>query len=265
VSADARGELVLSRGSKSVDHSTPFADRWGGWYVTGTSGKQDHQGNRIVGGWPWAAARGDAEGANVTDLAPYFTVANYPAPHSDLVALMVLEHQNEAHNRITRAGLLTRLALHEQLALNKAFGEPPGTRTASITRRIHSACEPLVKYLLFCEESELTEPIAGTSAFADEFAARGPFDARKRTLREFDRTTRLFRYPLSYTIYSKHFDALPTEAKERVYRRLWEVLTGQDTSDEFAHLTADGRRAALEILRETKPDLPAYWTADPAK
>jgi hypothetical protein len=37
------------------------------------------------------------------------------------------------------------------------------------------------------------------------------------------------------------------------------VLSGQDQSDRFAHLSADDRSAILEILRETMPDLPQYW------
>ena len=113
VSADSSGEMVLTRGTKRVDHTTPFADRWGGWYVTGTSGKQTHQGNQIVGGWSWAEKDNQPAGSNIVDLKPYFTAATYLSPHSDLVALMVLEHQGEAHNRLNRAGFLTRLAQHE--------------------------------------------------------------------------------------------------------------------------------------------------------
>lgn len=259
VSPDSGGELVLSRGSKRVDHSTPFEDRWGGWYVTGTSGKQGHLGNQIVGGWSWADDDKQPDPSNVTDLRPYFTVANYPTPHSDLIALMVLEHQGEAHNRITRAGMRVRQALFEQAALNKALGDPADKRRESITRRIEWACEPVVQYLLFSEEAKLTEPIRGTSDFAKEFAARGPFDAQKRSLREFDLKTRMFRYPMSYTIYSRLFDGLPPEAKDRIYLRLHEVLTGKDESKPFAHLSKDDRAAVLAILRETKPDLPAYW------
>ena len=99
----------------------------------------------------------------------------------------------------------------------------------------------------------------GTSNFAKEFAARGPFDSRGRSLREFDLKTRMFRYPMSYTIYTKAFDGLPAEAKDRVYLRLWEVLSGKDDSKEFAHLSSMDRKSILEILRETKSDLPTYW------
>ena len=256
---DSRGDFVLARGTKRVDHSTPLEDRWGGWYVTGTSGKQMHMGNTIAGGWPWADEGKQPPSENIIDLKPYFTVANHPTPHSDLVALMVLEHQGEVQNRLSRANFQTRLALHEQDELNKAFKEPANTRSESITKRIHWACEPAVQYLLFCEEAKLTEPVAGTSEFAKEFAARGPFDSKKRSLREFDLKTRMFRYPLSYLIFTKQFDALHPEAQARIYLRLWEVLTGKDASKEFTHLTADDRRAVLEILRETKADLPDYW------
>ena len=256
VSADRTGELVLSRGSKRVDHATPFADRWGGWYVTGTSGKQAHQGNHVVGGHG-AAGR---DGTNITDLRPYFTAGDYLTPHSDLVALMVLEHQGEAHNRLTRANFLTRQALAEAAEMNAALGRPAGELSESIRRRIDRACEPAVEYLLFAEEAPLTEPVAGTSGFAVEFTTRGPFDRQGRSLRQFDLKTRMFKYPLSYVVYSKLFDGLPPEAKDRVYRRLWEVLTGKDRSKPFAHLSDADRRACLDILRETKPGLPAYWT-----
>ncbi len=256
VSPDRTGELLLMRGSKRVDHTTPFPDRWGGWYVTGTSGRQIHMGNKVFD----KTSEPDLnDGTNVTDLKSLFTVGNYLTPHSDLVALMVLDHQGEGHNRIARANLLTRLALTEQTELNKAFGRPPDERSESITRRIHGACEPLVQYLLFSGEAPLEEAIAGTSAFAKEFTARGPFDSKRRSLREFDVRTRLFRYPLSYLIYTRAFDGLPDEARDRVYLRLWEVLTGKDTSKPFAHLSPQDRRAVLEIVRETKTGLPGYW------
>ena len=64
-----------------------------------------------------------------------------------------------------------------------------------------------------------------------------------------------------YLSYSDAFDALPAQVKSRVYRRLWEVLTGEDASEEFARLSADDRQNILAILRDTKQDLPDYWHA----
>ena len=116
----------------------------------------------------------------------------------------------------------------------------------------------MVKYMLFADEAPLTAPVTGVSTFTMTFPQRGPRDKQGRSLRDFDLKTRLFRYPLSYMIYSAAFDALPDMARERVYRRIFEVLTGKDQSKTFARLSAENRRAALEILRETKPNLPAY-------
>ncbi|MFO0935850.1 MAG: hypothetical protein U0798_04945 [Gemmataceae bacterium] len=259
---DRAGDPVLSKGTKRVDHSTPLEDRWGGWYVTGTSGKQTHQGNQIVGGWSWADADRQPASENITDLKPYFTIGNYLSPHSDIVALMVLEHQGEMYNRLTRANFQTRIALFEQEELNKAFNEPMKNRSEGITKRIHWACEPVVQFMLFSEETKLTEPVVGTSGFTEEFAARGPFDSKKRSLRQFDLKTRMFRYPMSYMIYSSLFEGLPAEAKARIYQRLWEVLSGKDQSKEFAHLTKADRENIIAILRETKKDLPDYWKKD---
>ena len=71
----------------------------------------------------------------------------------------------------------------------------------------------------------------------------------------------MFKYPCSYLIYSPSFAALPTEVRDYVLRRMWEVLTGKDTSEKFAHLSPADRDAVLEILRDTLPDLPDYWRA----
>ena len=104
----------------------------------------------------------------------------------------------------------------------------------------------------------MTEPITGTTAFASEFSARGPRDSRGRSLHQLDLKTRLLRYPLSYLVYSASFDALPQNGKSYIYRRLWEVLSGKDTSAPFQHLSQDDRKAVLEILQETKPDFAAF-------
>jgi hypothetical protein len=106
-----------------------------------------------------------------------------------------------------------------------------------------------------CEEAPLEGPIVGTSGFEKEFAALGPRDGEGRSLRDFDLRKRLFRYPLSYLIYSEAFAALPAEAAVYVRRRFQEILSGDDQSPGFAHLSSDDRRAILEIVRETKPDL----------
>src|SRR5262249_50983397 len=151
-----------------------------------------------------------------------------------------------------------KLALQYAKEMNKAFSEPEGTISEGTARRFDGPSEAIVKYMLFVDEAELTGRIDGTSSFAADFAARGPRDDQARSLRDFDRATRLFKYPCSYLIYSRAFDALPAPIKDRVYRRLWEVLTGRDSSPAFARRTPEERRAILQILLATKADLPAY-------
>jgi hypothetical protein len=172
---------------------------------------------------------------------------------------MVLEHQAEMHNRITRANFQTRLALYEEAEINKVLGKPAGQHSDSTLSRIKGVGDPLVEYLLFSEEARLTGKIQGTSDFAREFMRRGPHDRKGRSLRDLDLTRRLFKYPCSYLIYTEAFDRLPGPVKDYVLRRLWDVLSGKDRSKAFAHLSGADRRAILEILMATKRNLPAYW------
>src|SRR5690606_18936963 len=150
------------------------------------------------------------------------------------------------------ASFQAREALHAEAQLNRELGEPPTHRWDSTTVRLRSACDALVKYLLFSDEAKLEEPLAGTSNFAEEFASHGPRDPQGRSLRDLDLHRRLFRYPCSYLIYSPSFAALPTEMKDLTYQRLWNVLTGADTSPAFAHLSEDDRLAIRQILVATK-------------
>ena len=101
--------------------------------------------------------------------------------------------------------------------------------------------------------------MAGASSFTKTFPARGPRDKQGRSLRDFDLQTRLFRYPLSYMIYDAAFDALPDIARDRVYRKLFDALTGKESSGKYARLSEADRQAILEILRDTKSALPGYW------
>jgi hypothetical protein len=249
---DSSGMPILSAGSFRTNPSSPLKERWGGWYVTGTSGAQVHMGNVT------SADKNDPEttdfhaGRNLTDLSSKLDTSAYLSPHSDIVALMTLEHQTFVHNLITRASMLTRITMHDAVELNKALGRPRDFRSDSTISRINNAVEPLVKGMLFCDEAKLTDQIQGTSGFAKEFTAQGPRDSKGRSLRDWDLKSRMYKYPLSYLIYSKSFDDLPAEAKERFYQRLGEVLSGKDQSKEFAHLTPADRTTIKEILLATK-------------
>jgi hypothetical protein len=258
---DAGGQPILSAGSYSVDHSTPLEQRWGGWYVTGTHGSQTHMGNLIIRGQAVPRPFENPQGQNVTRLNDRLAVDKYLSPHSDIVALMVLEHQVLVQNRFTKANYAARQALQYDADMRRARGDPLGKPMESVTRRIQSAGDDLVEALLLVDEAKLTEPVRGTSDFANAFSPRGPRDPQGRSLRDLDLRRRLFKYPCSFLIYSRAFDGLPGEMKDYVWQRLWDVLS-KSNEVKFEHLSPEDRRAIIEILRATKPDLPAYWVAN---
>ena len=259
VYADRSGQPIFSAGSHRVDDSTPLARRWGGWYVTGSHGDAAHLGNLTYAKRPAGEGPDDTAGLNLTDLAGRVDTGRYLVPHSDLVALAVLVHQTTAHNVITKASFDARAALHREAALNRELGEPDGKRWPSTDTVLDAAARSLVECFLFRGAAPLEAPIAGTSAFAAEFAVRGRRDPAGRSLRDLDLRTRLFRYPCSFLVCSASFDALPGEVKDRFWRRMDAVLTARGAADDFAHLSLAERAAIREILAATKPDAPAAW------
>jgi hypothetical protein len=260
VFTDRGGEAILSMGTSRVDQTTSLDRRWGGWYVTGTHGKQTHLGNLIVRDRDEREAIAkNPDGQNITNLTRFLDTSRYLTKHSDIVALMVLEHQAEAQNLIARASIQTKLAQHDQELINKELGRAPDSYSETADRRIRSVGDALVRYLLFHQEATLTDKIEGTSTFAADFVKNGPRDKKGRSLREFDLERRLFKYPCSYLIYSEPFEAMPKAMKDYVYRQMHDILTERHYGGGFGHLSAGDRRAILEILRDTKKDLPDYW------
>jgi hypothetical protein len=261
VYAGRTGRPFYGSGTFTTDHRSPFKQRWGGWYVSGTHGSHRHMGNVTVTDAKQPEQLDTERGANLADLIQLFDVSPYLSSESDIVALMVLEHQTQMQNLITRAGFETRAAMHYDEVMNRAMDRPLDQRSDSTSRRIAAVTNKLVDYMLFVDEFQLQDPVRGTSRFAEEFTARGPFDNSGRTLRELELTRRLMKFPCSYLIYSEPFDHLPAPAKECVYRRLFDALTQSEPEPRFVHLTDADRKAILEILRETKTDLPDYWRA----
>jgi len=234
---------------------SPLKDRWGGWYVTGTSGQQLHMGNEVVQDPEHPEVLNRAAGANVLDLSSRFDTSAYLSGSSDIVAHLVLAHQTQMHNLITLTNYQARIALHSETAKSKPISALPD----EVRQQYQRPADELVRYMLFTNEAPLDEPIKGNAGFAEQFAALGPRDARGRSLRDFDLHKRIFKYPCSYLIYSESFDSLPEPAKSYVYHRIFEVLTGQEQGTEFATLSSADRRAILEILLATKPSLPDEW------
>jgi hypothetical protein len=159
-------------------------------------------------------------GQTLASLTGRFPAHQTLRPTSDIVALMTLEHQS---GFINRAG-----------ALN---ADPSD-----------AALDALADYMTFADEVALPVAVRGDSGFAAEFAARGPRDSQGRSLRDFDLKTRLFRYPLSYMIYSGAFDALKPQIKAKLWRKLYDTLE-----------TRPGGNDAVAIAAATRPGLPDYW------
>tara|TARA_R110002095_G_scaffold78862_1_gene67798 strand:- start:1101 stop:2435 length:1335 start_codon:yes stop_codon:yes gene_type:complete len=253
------GMPVFREGTYRSDQSSPFPERWGGWYVSGTHGKMRHMGNLIFRKGDSSSNLNRDRGANAVDLERWFDTSAYLGPHSDIVSLMVLEHQVKMHNLITRAQFEGRITERDAEVMNKMLERDASFQSDSTKRRFESSANRLVDYMLFTDELVLEDQIRGASSFEKDFPLSGPRDRRGRSLRDFNLERRLFKYPCSYLIYSESFDALPRPILDFVYRRLWEILSGKDDSKEYAHLSAEDRRAVLEILIETKSGLPDYW------
>jgi len=228
-----------------TDHRTPIDQRWGGWYVTGNS--EPHLGNSIAPDREHPTDLDTKGNSNVLSLEGRFDTSKYLVPTSDIVALMTLEHQTRAINLITSVSAQARSLLKK------------GPLSAAVKTKLDAAIEEIVMALMFADEAELHEPVKGVSTFTQSFPQRGPRDKQGRSLRDFDLRKRMFRYPLSYMIYSEIFDNMEPSVQQRVYQRIYEILSGKDTSAKYARLSAGDRSSILAILRDTKSNLPEYF------
>jgi hypothetical protein len=256
-SSGVPGMLVRSARQFSVTHRVPFEKRWGGWYVTGQHGSLHHLGNtdlqHLYDDPPPSGT------SNWPSLDSKFDTSGYPTKYSDIVALTVFEHQMHMMNLLTRIGWEARVDEYRARVQLQARG--PGDDPSDKTVPMDDAAKEVVDYMLFVDEAPIPQPIRGSTTFAERFADRGPRDSRGRSLRQLDLNRRLLLYPCSYMIYSRQFEQLPTAAKSAIYRRLWRVLSGQERGEPYARLARADRTAIVEILRDTKPDLPRYFTS----
>jgi hypothetical protein len=185
------------------------------------------------GGWYVTGRTGNLAhlGVTLASLDSLDIGKKYLSPYSDAAALLVFDHQMAMLNRIIR--------IHN----------------------LHSAraVEDFVNYLLFMDESPLRNKIVSTSGFAQYFAEEGIRDKKGRSLRDLDLERRLLRYPCSYMIYSPAFDSLDTAIKAAIYTQMWQVLSGKSQGPKYSKLTTSDRRAIVEILQDTKPELRPYF------
>jgi len=219
---DTAGELVSHEAWILTSQATPLRSRWGGWYVTGQHGAQVHLGNIVIRDPQDLQDLEALRVGNIGDVNALFDASRYPRSTSDIVALMVLEHQVDVQNLLSR------------LRYESMTDKPLGTHV-----------DALVDAMLMRDSAALAEPVTGDPVYQAYFESLGPFDPAGRTLRRLDLETRLFEFPLSYLIYSEAFQALPEGAKQAVYRRMRELLqTGAVPNSD----------AIIDILQATLPE-----------
>ena len=237
------GNVISQLGNTDVDHRTPHPDRWGGWFVTSAGepapySQRAHEGNITF------SATGNTSNqifVDWMDSAPQSR--GYLSPESDIVALLVFDHQVRAINLMTRLNWEGRVAGAD--ALSRGDIGP-----------LRELTNELADYLLFVGEMPPSVPLIPLKRFAERLEAKTPKDRTGRSFGQLDVTSRLLQYPCSYMVYSAAFDALPPAVKQAIYHRMIAQLSSSGPRSALPRLGADERRAILEILRDTKPDFP---------
>lgn len=258
---DRRGQPVFRMGTHITEARSPLAERFGGWYVTGTMGDpaaakdtdvpaMTHMGNAWVTAPQQREILDTSRAANVTDLSPFLSTKPYLTPHSDVLALLVLQHQVYVHNVLTAANHAGLLTQRDAEIMNTALERDPGYRSESTERRYRSAADKVVAALLMKDDLTWTQRVSGTSDFRSHFEARGPFDDQGRSLRQFDTHRRLFRYPCSFLIYSAPFQQLHPEVRTLVLNQITEILNGA-AHEGYDYLSTEDRSNVLHILQAT--------------
>jgi hypothetical protein len=227
------GSVMGHAGTNDVDHQTPHPDRWGGWFVTSEDAAPPYQQMAHRGNITFSGKGNTSNQVFVDWLNSAPETRGYLSPSSDIVGLLLFDHQVHAIN------LMTKLAFESRAS-------SPGVDRLAIE---------LADYFLLAGEAPPLAPLTPRPGFAASLESKFPKDRRGRSLAQLDMETRLLRYPGSYMIYADAFDALPAPVKETVYRRMIDQLSASDPRATRAQL--DDRQAVLEILRETKADFPA--------
>ena len=258
---DANGEPLSGSGSSNIAPSTPLAERWGGWYVTGTKAPFEHRGN-LTG-----KKMDDFEGPsaqptrNLLSLEGVVDTRRYLLKTSDVVPLLMHDHQVHVHNVLSTANQDARIALHRWPAMREILGLPANAPPqGSCVVVFDSQAEKVLDALLCRDEAAWpAEGIHGDGVFAPAYAKTRKPDTKGRSLRDLDLQTRLFRYRCSPLIYSESFTSLPKQLHDIVLLRLSSGLRAFPPSPSFGHLPDDERAAIHEILSATLPNLPAGW------
>jgi hypothetical protein len=240
---DENGQSLLALGSTLVTHDTPIAERWGGYYVTGSIALP-HLGNRTY----VEGQNTEPVLANMNDLSSKFDVSKYPCATSDIVALMVLEHQCQAHNLLTAA----KMNYDRARFLSKSIDPSGDPDEGSAGRVAEQAAQRIVDWFLFQGEAELGDDgVSGSDAFQQAFSAAVPRGKSGDSLADFQLNSRLFKNRCSFMIYSPAYRTLPDSVKSRVVAKLKTVFDANDSNDAYPEIKLSERRRTAQILRDT--------------
>jgi hypothetical protein len=237
------GHPLLAMGTSHVNHDTPLPERWGGYYVTGRS-SLPHLGNRTYE----EGGDGTPQPSDLANVSGLIDASKYPKPTSDIVALMVLEHQCRMNNLLTAATMQYRRAHFLSRALDSQ-GDPDA---GSAGRVADGSAEKIAECLFFKDEVDPGEGIEGGEAFQKMFAARFPQTKDGESLADFQLYGRIFKNRCSYMVYSQAFRDLPPRVKSAVLIRMKAVLAGDDPAINW--LKESERKRISTILTETLPD-----------
>lgn len=220
-------------------HSVPFAERFGGWHVTGRHGITNH----------WGNLTGRLAAGELTTISnppgARFDFEKYPAATSDILAQLLHEHQAGFVNRVVEASYRARTALH---ASN-------GQLTPAQSAELDEQATIVTRYLLFADEAPLPPSgVEGDPAYKADFLRTRRPTKSGLFLKDLDLRTRLFKHRCSYMIYSPVFTGLPSPMKERIYRRLAAALNSTDKA--YDYLPKPEKQAIRQILTATLPEFP---------
>jgi hypothetical protein len=229
---DKTGEFLARSDFDLVDDATRFEKRWGGWYVTGYTGTENHRGNAF-GVSDGKTSRVVPTSARPAQLSEFFDTSRYPAATSDAANLLILEHQIALYTTLIRAHQNARLA--------------PRLSRPSLETEV-------VDRLLFRRAARLPEGIVKNGAFMRAFTADARRSAAGDSLKDLMLDGQLFRNRCSYLIYSEAFAALPAGLKTGIYRALYDALQNDDPASRYAYLEKAERRRIYDILMETHPE-----------
>jgi hypothetical protein len=262
VFTDPDGQPRLALGSEVIDAGTPFDHRWGGWYVAGRTGSVAHRGNVLLSEDREPTKEELAKTSNVTDLGALFDAKPYLSPTSDIVALLVIEHQIGIHNTLTRANQQCLRMMAYQEGVQRDLKEPISSEPTweSVRTAFSGATEQILDALLFRDEAPIPPGgVAGVNSFADDFQMIKGRDGRVSPLRVLDLKTRIFKTRCSYIIETEAFHKLQPVLRRKVLERLWRIVDQPDSEPRYGHLEASERATIKAFVRATIPDLPACW------